>query len=409
MGAELDTYLNQIAARLVFDPQGTARLDGRLADPRFDRIFSGLYWQITDERTQATIRSRSLWDTRLELPPDEPAVGAIDVHDAAGPADTRLLVHERRLAFDTPAGEKIFRLAVAVDRAEIAALSAAFATDVMRSLLLLAAVLLIAAWVQVSVGLRPLAAIRRGLNAIRGGKAERLEVEVPTEIAPLVDELNSLLEAQAKAMQRATDRAADLAHGFKTPLTALMSDAGRLRKKGESAIADEIERTAAQMRGQIDRELTRSRIRNKGTLGAIDLLVVANSIVATLRRTPKGENIAFDVDIDASLTVRMERDDLHDILGNLLENAVRHARSKVTIRAVRHGASVRVEIEDDGPGISEKLRDALIDRGKRLDSSPVGAGLGLAIVSELLDHYGQRLELGRSDLGGLKASFALAG
>jgi signal transduction histidine kinase len=153
--------------------------------------------------------------------------------------------------------------------------------------------------------------------------------------------------------------------------------------------------------------LTRSRIRNKGTLGAIDLLVVANSIVATLRRTPKGENIAFDVDIDASLTARMERDDLHDILGNLLENAVRHARSKVTIRATRHGASVRIEIEDDGPGISEKLRDALIDRGKRLDSSPVGAGLGLAIVSELLDHYGQRLELGQSDFGGLKASFEL--
>lgn len=416
IGSELGTYLNQMTARTVFDADGTATLGGKLADPRFDQVYSGLYWQIADETAQRYTRSRSLWDTKLDLPQDVPPLGAIDVHDVDGPQGSLLRAHERRLVFDTGRGEKILRLTVAIDRGVVAALSANFAAEVTLSLLLLAAFLILAGWIQINVGLKPLSAIRRGLTAIAGGKTSRLDIDVPSEIAPLVDEVNSLLEVQGQAMARARDRAADLAHGFKTPLTALLADAARLRGEGNSTIADEIERTVTRMRGHIERELTRSRIRNIRTWAATEVGPVVQGLIGTLKRTPGGEHIDFEARIDTGLTVRIERDDLNDILGNLLENAVRHARGKVQIRATRVGEGVRLDIEDDGKGIAEAQLKAVTDRGKRLDISAIGsgagpgigAGLGLAIVSDVLDHYGQGLTLNRSALGGLKASFELA-
>lgn len=409
IGSEINTYLDQIAARVLFDGNGVVGLNGELADPRFERVFSGLFWQISDEQTSELTRSRSLWDTSLALPEDTPPLGVIHVHDIDGPQGTRLLSHERRLVFDTGQGERTLRLAVAIDRADVRALVGEFAEDVARALLLLAGVLILAGWMQVNVGLKPLAAIRRGLIAIRDGDTDRLIIDVPLEIAPLVEEVNGLLDVQDTAMQKARDRAADLAHGFKTPLTALLADAKRLRERGERDIADEIERTATLMRGHMDRELTRSRLRHMGTSARIEVGPVVRGLMDTLKRTPKGDPIAFEADIGPGLMVRAERDDLNDILGNLLENAVRHGRGKVRVRAEQHGPLVRFDVEDDGPGIAEAQRVAVVDRGKRLDSSAAGTGLGLAIVSDVLDHYGQALTLDRSNLGGLKASFKLAG
>jgi len=408
IGSELDTYLNQIAARVVFDADATPSVDARLADPRFDQVYSGLYWQIRDEATGVHVRSRSLWDTRLDLPEDTPPVGTIHVHTIPGPENARLLTHERRLVFDAGPGEKTLRLAVAIDRADVAAMSGDFAADVTYALVLLGSILVLAAWIQVNVGLKPLADIRRGLTAIRGGGSERLDIAAPSEIAPLIEEVNGLLDAQDKAMRRARDRAADLAHGFKTPLTALLSDAKRLRAKGERGIAEEIERTAGLMRGHIDRELTRSRLRNIRASAPVVVAPAVHSLIATLKRTPQGEGVEFTVDMSPELAVRAERDDLTEILGNLLENAVRHAKKRIVVRAAGEGSLVRFAVEDDGPGIAETQRQAVVDRGKRLDSAAVGAGLGLAIVSDVLDHYGQELTLDRSELGGLRASFSLA-
>ncbi len=408
IGAELDIYIAQIASRARFDDAGVARIEGGLADPRFGKVYSGLYWQVVSEKTGQYLRSRSLWDTRLALPEDKPQAGVIEMHDIAGPRGASLLTHERRLAFDTPAGEQILRIAVAIDRADILALRSAFAFDVLRALALLAGVLIAAGWIQVTVGLSPLQAVRRGVAAIRDGKSARLQVEVPSEIAPLIEEVNSLLDDQDKAMQRARDRAADLAHGFKTPLTALLADAKRLRDKGHRDIAGDIARTASLMRAHIDRELTRSRIRNIKASALIEVAPIVQGLIATLKRIPQGERASFAVDIEDGLAVRIERDDLNDVLGNLLENAMRHARTQVRVRAAREGALIRFCVEDDGPGIAAEKRKLVTGRGQRFDSAGLGAGLGLAIVADVLDHYGQTLELGRSKLGGLKASFALA-
>jgi signal transduction histidine kinase len=232
-------------------------------------------------------------------------------------------------------------------------------------------------------------------------------VDVPREIAPLVEEVNALLDVQDKAIQRARDRAADLAHGFKTPLTALLADAKRLRDKGESDVADEITRTATVMRGHIERELTRSRIRNIRTSASVEVEPIVQGLIGTLKRTPEGEKIIFEDDIEPALAVRVERDDLNEILGNLLENAVRHAKGKVRVRSWKRGTKIRFVVEDDGPGIKSAQRQAVMNRGKRLDTSATGAGLGLAIIADVLDHYGQKLTLKASRLGGLNASFEL--
>jgi signal transduction histidine kinase len=407
IGTELDTYLNQLASRVVFNPDGAFELQGKLADPRFEKVFSGLYWQVTDETGNATSRSRSLWDTRLGLPIDTPPVGEIHVHDIVGPENSPLLIHERRLSYGTPSGRRLLRLATAIDRTEVDALIADFAWDVTLSLGLLAAVLLLAAWVQVNIGLKPLGEIRKGLSAIRDGRTERLNVEVPVEIAPLANQVNKLLEARDHAIVRARERAADLAHGFKTPLMALLADAKKLRAKGEAAIAEEVEHTVKTMRGHVDRELSRTRVRSSAEARPIRPAGAVASIIKTLKRTPKGEQILFDQAIADALRVRVDGDDFNELMGNLLENAVQHARETVRIHAKKNGPLVLFEVEDDGPGISTREIKQVLRRGDRLDRSPHGAGLGLAIVTDVLEHYGQELDLGPSNLGGLKARFEL--
>ncbi len=403
ISSELDTYLNQIAAGVAFEADGVLRLDANLADPRFETVHSGLYWQVLDEGAQHYIRSRSLWDEKLVLPEDASYIGKIDTHIIKGPRDKRLLVRERRLIYD----RKVLRFAVAMDRASITSLTREFSLEVALALFLLAIILILAAWLQVNVGLKPLAAIQRGLGAIRDGLVARLNLDAPSEIAPLIEEVNGLLDAQDTAMQRARDRAADLAHGFKTPLTALLADVKRLHDRGEHEIADEIAEVAAQMHGQIDRELTRSRIRNVRTTASVEAGPALAHLIKTLKRTPQGERIDFTVEAGSQAKVRVLPDDLNEILGNILENAVRHARGKVLATAVREGELVRFNIEDDGPGIPEAQLKMVAARGMRLDSSPTGSGLGLAIVRDVLDHYGQKLLLDHSKLGGLKVSFTL--
>lgn len=408
IGAELDTYLAQLAARLTFDAEGTMSIAGQLADPRFEKVYGGLYWQVVDESSGALLRSRSLWDAKMELPRDLPALGAIDIHDIASPDGATALAHERRLVFRLAGADRVARFVVAIDRGEVDALTSDFASDVASSLLLLAIALLAAAWIQVNLGLRPLARIRDGVARIREARATRLETDVPDEVLPLVEEVNALLAAQERSVARARDRAADLAHGFKTPLTALVADVARLRQRGEAEIAGDVEATALMMRRHIDRELVRSRQRNTGSAEPVAVRPVVDSLIRTLVRTPLGEKLDFACEVDRELRVRVDRDDLNEILGNLMDNAVRHARRTVRIRA-RSGDQGRadVTVEDDGPGLDSKVREAATARGTRLDRSSTGAGLGLAIVNDILELYGRQLVLDSSDLGGLAARFSL--
>jgi signal transduction histidine kinase len=406
LAGDLDVYLKQLLASIDVDPQGHLVLGPTPADPRFNDPLSGLYWQISSDRGDL-LRSRSLWDTTLALPADEPSPGEAHRHELPGPGNTRVLTAERRVFLTLGNGRVPVRVAVAADLARVSTAAAAFAKDLAVALGILGLVLTLATSVQVLLGLRPLGVLRRGIADIRSGRSRRLPEMVPAEVGPLVEEVNALLETQESEMERARGRAADLAHGLKTPLAALVADAGRLRDRGEQAIARDIETVASAMGRHVDRELTRARLRGTHQPRSAASTAVAplvRSLVATLARTPDGSRIAFEQRIGNELTLPLDRADLAEVLGNLLENAARHATSRVRIIApVNACCSTSVAIEDDGAGIAPDARSRVLETGTRLDMREGGTGLGLAIVQDVLDAYRWRLDLGESDLGGLKA------
>ncbi len=407
ISSELDTYITQIAARLSFDSSGKPLLEGKLADPRFEKIYGGLYWQINNETSHKSSHSRSLWDIALTLPVDSPGFGKVHIHTTKGPEGTDILVHERRLIFKSSLGNKTSRIIVAIDLAELRAMGSEFSYDVAVALLVLGLFLLLAGWIQVMIGLKPLSLIQKSITAIRSGKATRIDTVMPLEVTPLVDEVNSLLAAQEKVISKAKSRADNLAHGFKTPLTALKSDARRLRNKGENKIAADVEATTQLMHRQIERELAKARIRHIGYMPEIAVLPLIQSIVNTLQRTPDGKDKNFQVRCIHDLHVQVDKDDMTEILGNLLENAVKYADHKIIVRVFTKEQVVIFQIEDDGIGISNSQMEMAQKRGVRLDESVTGSGIGLAIVNDVLEAYKQDLKLGKSSLGGLKASFQL--
>ncbi len=402
IGSELETYLDQIIANVGVTIDGRIAFSLDLADPRFSQPLSGLYWQIQDEERPTLLRSRSLWDAVIELPEDELTLGTVHKHLLAGPAGQILLVRERQIIFQPKAEERRVRIAVAVDKRSLIEARNAFATDVLPYLVVMATVLLVAAWIQVRIGLAPLDTVRRGVMEIRSGATRRLEHEFPDEVMPLVDEMNGLLEAQEQAMERARAWTADLAHGLKTPLMVLTIDSQRLREEGNTSIADDLDQLAETMRKRVDRELIRARVRSGIRIrrARADAGEVVNRIVRTLKRTPRGATLGWSVEAPDRADAAILPDDLTELLGNVLENAAKWANEAVSVSVSKANAII-VEVEDDGPGVPEEQLDSLGLRGVRLDEQKQGSGLGLAIAHDITEAYHGTLSFDRSPKGGL--------
>ncbi len=406
MAADLDVHLKQLLAGIDVGSDGRLVITRQPADPRFEEPLSGLYWQVTDDRDQM-LRSRSLWDTTLRLPPDEPGPSEVHQHEVDGPGDARVLVAERSVLMTAGDRRVRVRAAVASDLSRAAEAVKAFAKDLSVALGLLALVLAIATSIQVSLGLRPLALLRRGVSEIRAGHRKHLPTAVPSEVEPLVEEVNALLDVQEREIVRSRGRAADLAHGFKTPLAALLADAARLRDRGDNKMARDIEAVADAMSRHVDRELALARLRSGArSIGAAvtELRPLLSSLLTTLARTPYGERVLFERSIPEGLRIPLDRTDLAEVLGNLLENAAHHAKARVRIAAVAD--PLAVVVEDDGEGIPEDQIARVLERGGRLDEQGPGAGLGLAIVQDVLEAYRWRLQITRSDLGGARVTIA---
>lgn len=406
LAQDLDVHLKQLLANIDVDPQGRLVLSQTPVDPRFADPLSGLYWQVGDDHGQL-LRSRSLWDSTMELPADRPSPGETHQHEASGPGGQRVLVVERAVTLSADGKPVTVRLAVAEDLARVSEASSAFAKDLSIALVLLGCVLALATWVQVGIGLHPLVALRRGVADIRAGRIRHLPSSVPTEVHPLVEEVNALIDAQEREIERSRGRAADLAHGLKTPLAALAADASRLRERGERDIARDIDAVGEAMGRHVDRELARARIRGRARGGAATSASVkplVGSILATLSRTPGGSRVRFENLVADDVRIPLDRADLAEVLGNLMENAARHAAGCVRITSDDKRPSLVVE--DDGEGIEPRQLARVLERGARLDERGGAAGLGLAIVQDVLDAYGWGLELSRSELGGLKATIA---
>lgn len=404
---DLDAFVEQIQGRLENDSStGKVRLSEYASDPRFEKPQSGYYWQIL-EAGYGIMRSQSLQDFTLTPRVACVADGQTRHFFMTGPMQERLLAGQSCIKWQGSRGETQVSILVAIETDSLTLTRNAFTNEMMAGLLILAAILAIALWLHVDLGIAPLAQLRAEVSEIVRGERTRLGMAAPIEIQPLVDEMNALLEERAGETERARNHAADLAHGLKTPLTALVADSRLLRDKGEIEIAGSLERIAEIMQRTVARELVRARakeglrgrrVTEASVSGAIDTLV------RTLRRI--GTEIDFEVRAPAALTAAIGRDDLMEIVGNLLENASRYASSLVRISATRAEGSIQIVIEDDGPGLPEGSEQIIRRRGGRLDESG-SAGLGLAIVQDVLDAYGATIDFSRSDLGGLRACVTL--
>jgi signal transduction histidine kinase len=402
--AELGVFLDQIVAGLDRAADGSLALTLELADPRFEEPLSGLYWQVRAGDT--VLASRSLWDATLVLPQDELPDKAVHRHLVPGPGKATLIVLERSVTLPDRLGGGILRAAVAVDAAETASATRAFAVDLLPYIGVLAVFLIAAAYAQVAVGLQPLAAVRRRLADIRGGRQRRLGQAFPDEIQPLAGEVDALLDARERQAEKARARAGDLAHGLKTPLQVLAGSVDRLRAKGEEDVAQDIALVAGTMRRQVDHELAHARMAAAGPDATADVGLVVERLIAVLGRTPAGSRLDWIVEIPAGTVARMDADDLAEALGNLLENAARHTRRRVAIRAREEAGLIVVTVADDGGGIPPERLDEVLRRGGRLDNLGSGAGLGLAIVQDVAEAWGGQLRL-RNGAAGLEAEFSV--
>ena len=397
---ELEVYLNRIIAGVARNADGDLVIANPPGDPRFGTPLSGLYWQVQVGDT--TLRSRSLWDQQLALPPGA-AGGAVLRHHIAGPNGATLVAVERTLTLPANLGGGLMLTAVAIDSSDIAAATHDFAVDLAPYLVVIATLLMVAAYAQVAIGLRPLAAVRARLAAIRQGRASRLGQGFPDEIVPLAAEVDALLAARDVQIEKARARAGDLAHGLKTPLQVLVGDIERLRAKGEAQLADEIGQVATTMRRHVDRELARARLAAGSGDARARVADVAERIVGVVARTPAGAKVAWSIDVGPEHVARIDPDDLAEVIGNLVENAARYARTRVKIGSRIVAAMLVVTVADDGPGIPQEHLEMALARGNRLDGSG-SAGLGLAIVGDIADAWDGRLDV-RTGTSGLEVEF----
>jgi len=391
----LRAQLRALAAQVEFAPGEVVRVGTLLGDPRFDQPYSGWYWQVSDGTTPYA-RSRSLWDFALPVSPAGGEGGVRFRHDL-GPRGEEIETAERDLIF--PNGAKTLHVAVAVTRRDLD-------EDVRHFHLLLALALgglglglIVAVALQIGYGLRPLGRLAEALDRLRrqGG---RLDPDAPAEIAPLVTALNELLDHDARLIARARAHVGALAHGLKTPLAVIEAELAASRPD-----RGEINAQIARLARLVEVHLARARAEAapSGPLGArVAVAEVAAELRAALLKIHAGRDLTITIACHDDAQAPLGRDDLAEILGNLMDNACKWARGRVLVRADAGG----LVVEDDGRGLSAEEWTLATQRGTRLDLSTPGSGLGLAIVSDLAALLGLGLGFGRSAWGGLAVTLS---
>lgn len=397
--ARLGVLLEGVVAGTERSDDGRLDLELQLGEPRFDQPFSGWYWQIHDG-DEVIRRSASLWVQSLDLPlPDEELVAA----EVVGPSDQRLRVLIRPIVL--PGKTAPYWYAVAGDESELRGPKDRFDQLLALALGILFAGVLAAILIQVRFGLQPLSRIQQALSSIRSGESRRLEGSYPTEIQPLARELNALIDHSETLIERAQTHVGNLAHGLKTPLSVLANEA----RRADTSFSQLVDRQTSLMREQVDHHLARARAAaTSNILGArSETSPVIHDLKRALTRIYAERGIEIDVDCSDDLTFRGARHDLEEMLGNLMDNACKWARSRVCVSCQRQAKTLTLTIEDDGDGLLEGHRAEVLKRGRRLDESVPGTGLGLSIVADLASLYNGKFELGEASLGGLKATLTL--
>jgi signal transduction histidine kinase len=406
--ADLGTHLDQLTAHLVLDGDGRPTLSVPMSDPRFNRPFGGLYWQVDRNAGQATpaikgaLRSRSLWDQVLAVPADVALDGEIHRHRIGGPKESALGAIERAVRID----DVSLRLIVAANEKLMVEPVARFNGALWLALGVLGLGLAFAALLQVVVGLAPLRQLRLALGRVRDGGTRHLEGRFPTEIRPLVDDFNIVLTQNAEIVERARTHAGNLAHALKTPLSVLANTARGKDDELARLVVGQVESAQKHIDYHLARAKAAAAVRMPGARTPVK--AVLDGLVRTMQRIHAERNLKLMISLTVEdLAFRGEEQDLQEMLGNLLDNACKWAASRVQIHARIEGDRLDIRIDDDGPGIAPDQREAMVCRGARADEQMPGTGLGLAIVDDLARLYGGQVALAESPLGGLAANLSL--
>jgi signal transduction histidine kinase len=411
----LGVYLRTLVADVASPEEAPDKFPQSLGEPLFELPLSGWYWQVTrlDPGKSEVRASRSLWDGGLpHLQDSGIAAGANGSREGyvSGPEDQRLRLAERNIDLGD---EGHFLVAVAGDAAEITDEVRSFDQALAVTFSILYVVLLLTTMFQVRFGLAPLKRISESLAAIRSGTAERLAGKFPEEIAPLARETNALIEANKEIVERARTHVGNLAHALKTPLSVMVNEANT---RGGDPFAAKVLEQADIMRDQVARHLERAHLAARLTvIGSVtDVAPVVTALARTMEKIHRDKNLNIELHNDEQARFRGERPDLEEMIGNLVDNACKWASSRVMIEVVCErpdpasaGQVVRIVVDDDGRGLSPSERELVAKRGRRLDETKPGSGLGLSIVVELAGLYGGGLTLGTAPLGGLRAELVL--
>lgn len=399
--SELERDGLRLAAALVVGANGAPQIPTPPGDPRLHAPASGYYWQVSN--AAGIVRSRSLWDS--DLPgPTEIAADEWRLRRAAGPFEPSIVLLERRIEPDRDGAPVMIQLAQ--DTAPLASARDEFGQEMAIFLVFLWIVLSAAAWLQVRLGLMPLSRIGQDVAVLQRDPSARLADARLQEILPLTEAINTLAENRERDLQQARRRAADLAHGLKTPLAALRAHLRRTRE-GDSAMTDGgFDRAVDAIERAIEAELARVRVSviRAAPAGHAKARAVVERLVDVLEHTDRGEQLVFSIDIGENLVLPMSAENLSELLGSVIDNAMRFARRQVRVSGADTAAGAYVLVEDDGPGIPEADRREALKRGARLDEGG-GAGLGLAIAKELIESADGALELSEAPLGGLGVRF----
>jgi signal transduction histidine kinase len=413
--ARLKFDLDGMIAAAELNAKGQVTTQGLFADPRYERVYSGWYWQTVPIGPKGPILadaqiSRSLFDGTIKISSAQ-KIGPLTQGTGEGPEGQTVRFISQRVVLPIPGAKppndaRPFNFLVAGDESELQAEIDRFNGTLIWAFTILGIGLVIGVFLQVRVGLLPLRGVSKALARIRDGQARRLDGKFPAEIEPLASELNSLIEHSAEVVGRARTHVSNLAHSLKTPLTVIASEASAQ----PGPLADAVTRQVVTMRRQVDHYLARAR-----AAGSLDVLgnrtpvkPVLDDLARVLERIHAERGIEVTVECPTALGFRGERQDLEEMAGNLMDNACKWASSQVVVRAGRlTGANFEIRVDDDGPGLDPEERTLVGERGERLDESVPGTGLGLAIVRDIAKLYGGSFDLGEAPEGGLEAKLIL--
>lgn len=400
---QLEYVLNAMIGSAEIGPDKEVRFNRPLGDQRFLEPYSGLYWQVSATGHEP-FRSRSLWDRALRQG-EEHQGQKLHVADSEEFDGEPLRVLEREVRLPGSATE--WRFQVAASRANLNDQIAVLRRTLVRSFAILGLGLIILAALQATYGLWPLRSLRRAVAAVSSGISSRIDAKLPDEVRPLVEELNELLTHNERQAEEARRHAGNLAHALKTPLTVLMNEA----VANSPELAETVARTTGDMRRQVDHHLARARAvgRRASAQTRSEVWPSLKAVERAMGRMHR--HVTVDLAGNENATVHVERQDLDEIVGNLIENAAKYGQGRVFVTVTREVSNsgtakkadfVELLIEDDGPGIPAAAREKLFERGARLDTGKPGTGLGLAIVRDVIGIYGGTITLEESeDLGGL--------